>query len=785
MTQLINLESYLECCQYAYLFGGDPQRLTPRQNELPLVYRDFCKKYLTQSFLPTPTIVESQPQELGPRLEELPIKTIGLKLEGQSSEPLFIVREANSLNLRSLDARYIYANVYYYWSYADQLQQLVSSGKKLVIYNLDGFTPAQITPLTFEDHPQSPYPIPIVDTRSLKDYDTLKLSKSYEDIYNLIIEKISQKVINDLGLTFQDALIVVGQYLKKINLFQIFEFNRSDITPLALEINDRFYLYDLSKKDLEEIVYDVINHLILKELHDIVKNQNYTFVLLSGYTKLSGLRESLQKEFQNTLLILDTDCNSFSHIWQQKLERSFPLFGQHLDRISFFVKKKDSGKEPIPLNLPEKVCYEGDQEQIVYGEYEKEGRKEQRFNISGVKKVTLPFSINSDPYINSEGIEQIYEIENQYFDETPDLEIKICFRLKPGLGHKLEVIDNHGRVLNSRLIDRVDLPASLGYISMDKIMESRRKKSESNLEKLLSSDFSTDFQIFIQFIHSTITSPPIEIKNIPDKIYVFLSKYRSKIDPILIVPSNNTINLFDRTTGHVLKDALEELINYPTKSPKIKQKMNEAHRDFLLILGNIYALTSSINLDFLFDYNDLSKGKAKNRVDQVWVERVRTIARISCSKQRQNLYFDLFYKHTDYRNKKFYKTSEYIWGYARLLLWYVDVNVYDSSSTFPYSQHFLSIVNECLKLNPTSNNQYVQDALIALIYLLTFREINPKFIDKDSDSYQKAKQLCKKLESYPPIRSRKAGIEDMSLYFEKLLDESATSEQISQMIEID
>jgi len=219
MTTLINLESYLECCQYAHLFAEDPAKLIPNSNSLPLAYRDFCRRHQSQSFLPIPAMAIAQPKTLTPRQRQLPQDNIGLTLSDNSSEQIFIVREANSLVLRSLQSRYIYANVYRYWSYVEQLQQFTNSDKPLVIYDLDNFTPAQITPLTFENYGNAPYPIPIIDTRSLKQYDALKLSQPYENIYDTICWAIANKIVQDLNLD-KNNLLEVANYIKKINLFQ-------------------------------------------------------------------------------------------------------------------------------------------------------------------------------------------------------------------------------------------------------------------------------------------------------------------------------------------------------------------------------------------------------------------------------------------------------------------------------------------------------------------------------------------------------------------------------------
>jgi hypothetical protein len=69
--------------------------------------------------------------------------------------------------------------------------------------------------------------------------------------------------------------------------------------------------------------------------------------------------------------------------------------------------------------------------------------------------------------------------------------------------------------------------------------------------------------------------------------------------------------------------------------------------------------------------------------------------------------------------------------------------------------------------------------------LLTFREINPQFVERGSAPYILSKKLCDRL-NLTPILSKKANIEiPLNQFFEQLLDVSATQEQVSNMIEID
>jgi len=391
--------------------------------------------------------------------------------------------------------------------------------------------------------------------------------------------------------------------------------------------------------------------------------------------------------------------------------------------------------------------------------------------------------INGEIFVDNEtAIEQAYQVENQYFNETPNLDIKIRFRIKPGLMPRLEVIDMNERILNSRLIDRdqTQVSETLGFIPMGKILKAREEKSNRGLRALFESDFIYDLQSFSEFIiRKSSSSTEAE-----SKISAFRSKWKEKLNlnPMTFVTEElNLISIYQYYSS------MEKILEYlfkpnPSNKPKKNPLTKATYRDLLLILGFSYALTNSINLDFIFDAKELSKSKSSI---SNWDIRIQTAARISCSKNRQNLYLNLFDKYTEYKKNIFYKTNDYIWGYARLLLWYVDIN--DRSLLQTYQQHFINILNHCLTLDASieHDNIYIKDALIALIYLLTFREINPQFVERGSASHNQSKRLCTRLNS-TPISSTKANIEvPLHQFFEQLLDGSATQKEVDDMIKID
>ena len=122
-----------------------------------------------------------------------------------------------------------------------------------------------------------------------------------------------------------------------------------------------------------------------------------------------------------------------------------------------------------------------------------------------------------------------------------------------------------------------------------------------------------------------------------------------------------------------------------------------------------------------------------------------------------------------------------MWGYARIMLWYLDFSKADSFVS--YNAHFKLILQYSLTSEPQS--AYLQSSLISLIYLLTFREINQDFCVKDSSEYTLSKELCDRLR-YKPVYAKQIS-QDKSLneIFEEFLEGTAGSSQVEAILEAD
>lgn len=792
MSRFFNLESYLEYCQYAQIFAEKINLNQKNKQDLLLEYKHFIDRNKKVEFLEFPSLPSLLPSQLTPSNQSrVSKKKLGFVIEDSREEEIFIIPPINAFSLSLLRASYLFSLVFYYWNFVDDIIKFDNLDKPLIIYSFDDFTPSQIIPLTFESHPKSNYPIPIIDTRNLDNYQSLKLSFMYEERCDRILSTIAENILEKLKLdiTLKTDLV---KYFQKINIFKIINSQQDkNITsfPIIIYLGEKFYHYHLNREEIRKIISQ---ELPLQELNKIIEDNRdkYNFLVISSYD-LILVNTSFSS---NAISVKTDDFRKFKEIWLEE-SKEFPLYGQHLDKISFFVAGREKNKDN-EISLPEKICYQGQKEEKIYGEYKNDNLELKQEFTMPVPSVYLPFTINGGSLIDEEtSKKKMYKIENQYYDENEDnnLLIKICFILQPGKPPKLEVIDQYNRILNSSLENAPELN-NLGYIPTKKINEfTRNNLSNIGLDKI--SENYID-------IEQTLLNIKDKLRNIKSANYNSSNFVRNaKEIRRLRLEANNTFTPIlnyipinsEKNINHILSIYLdlenlidENLSKLRRKYYSIKGEnslsINNIYIDILLFLGKSYGLTQNMSLNYLFDYDKLTSNNVKN-----FKEHLQNIARLACILSRQKQYFNLFSTYSQKEDKEFYKIEAYLWGYARILLWYL--NFEEASTWLNYQQHFSDIINHCLTLNyeENKNKGYFQNTLLCLVYLLTFREINSEFVLENSHNYQSAKQLVNKLENCQ-IRSNLVQIKDnlsLNELFAQLLDGKASGDYIPKIEIVD
>jgi hypothetical protein len=855
MTKLLKIESYVECCHYARLFDRNPDDFIPASEDLPIAYKGFLE---TASEIPyiNHSVVAS---ELAPELNtsKKPVNNyIGHDVDDSSSNKLLIVRDSNILSLRQLRQQYLYTSAYYYWNYVSQISKSINlQNHQVVFIDLDAFTPAARIPIEFRKSDRTSHLIPILDTRKIGTYDSLNLKFDPKTVYKNICDRLAQEIINKNSTITSTALNSISTYLQEINFFTILEDylarnsqsgnffqavksilntnsrNISFLIKFSQNNQDYYTKAELEIDRIDKIVTEIIDFETL--LNFARKNSNYKIVLISQYNFLPKFRSSLS----SGLCLPNINTTEFDRVWREKQVTNFPLFGQYLDKISFEV-----GVEPnnFWIDVPSQdevniVSFEGESKmQKFIGKYKKGNEVKDRFTIKTHIPV-LPIKINEVPYSRN-GVEQSYQIENQFYIEEPELLIQISFSVKLGMPPILEVRDFNNRRLNNELINKPEpsIPSELGYIPFKEIILNRKEKAESQ-SKLLSTRIDiNEFRNHLKQISSSIssslvTSQPQEeanLSNLLKGVYSYLKENESFkfinpddpkiIDYAKIITDNKIFSLAQRfilllITKHIhysndikiTKDKLskikQKIANIPQKKGNTnstlenlgieqnnlerqltnyvnyRSKLSSIYQYLILFLGRLYQMSLMFSLDDMFHINHPSFNF------QSQDEYIKFLTRVAVNSTLQKPYISQFTFNSPFKaEKKMYQLQSYIWGYSRIFMWYL--NFQSAYSWLDYRGHFIAI---CNSLIDGEAQNYLQDGFLIIIYLLTFREYDHNFCYSDTNEYRLAKAVVEKFK-LTPIESRQMGEKIvLNNLFAKLIDNVASAQEVANVVYAD
>jgi len=211
------------------------------------------------------------------------------------------------------------------------------------------------------------------------------------------------------------------------------------------------------------------------------------------------------------------------------------------------------------------------------------------------------------------------------------------------------------------------------------------------------------------------------------------------------------------------------------ENPENFGRARNIYNFLILILGKMYGASVVLDFDFLFDPSYLPFKLPFNSN-----EYIKVLARISISPKLSKEYLYLFDQaRTSQNNRKYYLLPSYIWGYARVLLWYLDFR--DAANWLDFKQHFRLIATNLL------NEKLIdcrQDALISMIYLLSFREYNPDFCNLGSDEHKLALQVVAKFANNQVYSIQVSQEQSLNELLVKYLEGTATNQETRRLLEV-
>lgn len=780
MTQLFNLESYIKLCQYAYRFDQNPDDFIHSQGSLPRKYKqELITKYGMTSYRVEPVILNHRSQQLEFKTNEN--NFLGEALSQTGIQRLFIIRDTIDLltlstsQFLNYQETYLYQSAYYYWNYYQQFKHL-NLDKPLIFIDLDCFECDRLIPVQ-----RDPQGIPILNTR-----EPLFIETPFNTVetYNQICRDIAIKILTNFfpnGNLEESAIAHLQRYLQKIAILeQIPSGLKTEAISIIVEImySEQIYYKQVQLKlvDLENIVNNRVDFSSLEKIVD----PNFNWILISQYNRFPIIKQRLPQ-----FLCVSSDPQIFPKKWEEKQNSNFHLFGIYLDTIEFEIGTKDEqgnlNTQWIQLS-DQTISYEGSP-RTLRGTIPETNQNEFLIRKNLVK---LPIKVNGEKFLKK-GIPQNYEILIENFPETtPDREdveikIKIEFILKLNAPPELKVSDvNETYRITSKLVDRVE--ESFGYIPYQQIVNNRGDQSDKHIQYLKKPEYQKKYKEYLEEVKAELgkISIPIESKSSQEKILDHLFSSLNKK-----LPKPNNIDIFqniqtDSSEPEVieLKQIFEnsDFIKLPDLMRTADPNSINLVKKMLRFVGKIYRFSEPFNLEPAFDYfkDKLTTKRKKQVIRQGSSAYFESLARTAFSTSQQKLYFDLFEE--EYKLTK----NQYLWGYARIILWYYDFKGF--SKLIDYKKHFLLITKHLLSQD-YFNNQYKQNAFLALCYLLTFRETDPDFFKEGSLEKQQAIQVIKHFEDEKVMLNQVSQEKSLNQLFSELIEGKASQSDIDGMIQ--
>ena len=521
------------------------------------------------------------------------------------------------------------------------------------------------------------------------------------------------------------------------------------------------------------IVTETVNLSALERFSN--QNQDYIVVIISHWNNFLSQGNS-------DLVYVNPNESQFQEILEAKAKQKFPLFGITLDRIQYQVKIGDEEKWIQLTDSNNNISYEGNP-QTLQGVIPETQQNE--FSISQIESNHLPIQVNEEDYI-IDGKPQDYVIEVINPQGEENIKITFDFQITPGKTPKLNVnsLASHYKI-KSYLNDRATQTQTVIYYCIPSrgIINNREEKSSIQIQQLNNDSRLTNVTRNIKQISTQGSATKLAelLKNISQnmgkgkKINLELLQYiNPDTDDSLISEINDLIINRVAPLITLINEEVTD-VNYSFKGMSEENKTRLTRS--IIFLGKLYTFSKHFNLSPFF-HPHIIRTSQTIREDNFDNEYLQFLARTAVKANYQKQYFNLF---DEYYNQE---KSKYLWGYGRILLWYYSFDQEDYRM-ISYRDNFIKLSKYLLSKKPNRfDNQYLQNAFLSLIYILTFSEKDTHFFQDNSKEKQIAEQVVEKYKNQKIILKQVSTKQSLNEILSDLITGNATQEEVSRLIEL-
>ncbi len=194
-------------------------------------------------------------------------------------------------------------------------------------------------------------------------------------------------------------------------------------------------------------------------------------------------------------------------------------------------------------------------------------------------------------------------------------------------------------------------------------------------------------------------------------------------------------------------------------------------KTLFMLTGKLYLFSQFLDLSPLFRKDNINFFLG-NSARAFRVEYLFCFARTAINANLQSIYFKLF--------DTLFEESEYLWGYGRILKWYFDYAT--SSHVIDHRTHMIKILS-CLLDQQNYNPNFVQNAFLSLIYMLTFRQNDSGFCVAGTQEMALAEKVIEKYQDRAIILKQVSSQKALNTIYQEMIEGNASRNDIDNLLQ--
>ncbi len=326
---------------------------------------------------------------------------------------------------------------------------------------------------------------------------------------------------------------------------------------------------------------------------------------------------------------------------------------------------------------------------------------------------------------------------------------------------------------------------------------------------------------------------PINYTILRDLLQTSCQQINRNRDLLQFVNADSSESIVSELRTEFQNQNLHKIVNIICRLLNSTSELSFIHKDLLakgiIFIGKSYEFSQYLLPDSLFQLQFSIVNQIRHH--NLGNEYLQCLARVAVKEELQSKYLNWF--NSQYK----LETSQYLWGYGRILLWYYKFESADNSqygsdkityipinpvetrnlsqrragveefeatgvaslhvcytpqkpdtepywhNSVKYRDHFTAILEYLLSKNPNNfKYQYKQNAFLSLLYLLTFRANDKVFCQHGSNEMRMAERVINHFRDDRIILKQVSQEKPLNNFFQEMIEGTATEDDVTSLL---